>query len=167
MNQDPANLTAAVECARIALSLALSEIAALPLGAERDARLKGIATILVGSSEEAWAQAIEQCPDLAHAKPIPDAQLDALEHEAVSRLKASDIEVVDSTLVANSTETWQRATRVIGHTLVDLNNQFPGVSLGFYAQRIAALVQRGELEAQGNIEFMRLCELRLPSCAAS
>ncbi len=167
MNQDPDNLATAVERARMALSLALSEIALLPLGEERDSRLNGIATILVGSSDETWVEAIRQCSDLAHAKPIPDAQLHPSEQEAVSRLKECDIGVIDRTLVGNSSHIWQKATRIVGYTLVDLNNQFPGISLGFYAQRIATLVQSGELEAQGSMKFMRLCELRLSTLGRS
>lgn len=157
---DP-QLTAAVERANSALALALSEIALLPHGEERDARLTGIATLLVGSSDETWAQALQQCPDLAYAVPVPDAQLHASELDAVARLTASDIGLIDRTLVANASPAWKKATRIVGSTLVDLNPQFTGVSLGFYAQRIAALVQRGDLEAQGDVAFLRLCELRL------
>jgi hypothetical protein len=167
MTQDLDSLAAAAERSRFALSLALSKVALLPLGEDRDSQLNDIATILIGSSEQARAQAIQQCPDLAHAKPIPDAQLHTAEMEKVSRLKVSDIEVIDRTIVANSTHIWQKANRIVGCTLVDLKIAFPEVPLGFYAQRIAALVQGGKLEAQGEIEFMRLCELRLSSLSKS
>jgi hypothetical protein len=160
-------LAPATERSRFALSLALSEIALLPRGEERDSQLNAIATLLVGGSEEARVQAIQQCPDLAQAKPIPDAQLHTSELEGVSRLKESDIRAIDRIIVVNSTHIWQKATRIVGFTLVDLKNQFPEAPLGFYAQRIAALVQGGKLEVQGDIEFMRLCELRLSSLGKS
>lgn len=167
MIQDHTPLAAAAEHARMALSLALSEIALLPLGEERDSRLNSIATIMVGSSDETWADAIRQCLDLTHAKPTPDGVLHASELEAVSRLKESDIGVIDRTLVSNSTDTWRKATRIVGHTLVDLNNELTGIPLGFFAQRMAALVQSGELEVQGNLDFIRLCELRLSTLGRS
>jgi len=167
MSQDSDSIASSLERARVALSLALDEIALLPLGEERDSRLNAIATILVGRSDESLADAIRQCPDLALAKPIADTQLHPPELDAISRLSESDIAVIDRTLAANSTNTWLKATRVLGYTLVELRSKFPGISLGFYAQRITALVHSGELEAQGDIEFLRLCELRLAQAKES
>jgi hypothetical protein len=105
------------------------------------------------------------CPDLASTEAVPDGQLHPTELEGVSRLKDVDIVTIDGALLANSTASWQRASRVIGHALVTLNNQFANVAFGFYAQRVAALVQDGRLQAQGDLAFMRLCEVRLSAPA--
>ncbi|OYT91667.1 MAG: hypothetical protein CFE43_12025 [Burkholderiales bacterium PBB3] len=162
MRQDhPPDLQAALEHASTALTAAIAELSAMPEGEERSGRLRDIATMLAGSTEALRAQAIQLCPDLESAEPIPDTQLHESEREAVSRLTVSDIKVIDRALVASATTAWRHGTRVIGETLVSLNDQFPGVSLGFYAQRVAALVQSGKLQARGNIKFMRLCEIKL------
>jgi hypothetical protein len=161
------NLQAAMQQARTALIAATADIVSMPEGEERSSQLRALATILVGSHEELRAQAIRLCPDLERAAPIPDAQLHESELVAVSRLKDSDIGIIDRALVASSTSSWKKATRVIGDTLVTLNSQFPDVSRGFYAQRVAALVRSGGLQAQGNLEFMRLCEVKLSLSDAS
>lgn len=164
MNQEEApNLRSALEWASTALTAALVEIASMPEGDERTRNLRYIATLLVGKPEELRAAAIRQCTDLERAEPIPDTHLEGAELEIVSRLTASDLEVIDRTLVAGSTSSWRKVPRVIGGAMVDLNSQLPGIPIGFYAQRVAALVQRGALLAQGNLEFIRLSEVRLPA----
>lgn len=161
------DLRTALELARDSLSAAAADIASMPEGKERSSQLRALATILVGGHEEFMVHAIRLCPDLERTAPIPDAQLHESELEACSRFKDYDIEVIDRTLVASSTSAWQQATRVIGNSLVTLNKEFPGVPLGFYAQRIAALVQSGRLQARGNIDFMRLCDLKLSDSGAN
>jgi hypothetical protein len=141
----------------------MAEIASMPEGEERTRLLRAVAASLVGAPEELRATAIRQCPDLEGAEPIPDTQLEATQLEFVSRLTATDLEVIDRTLVANSTSSWQKVHRVIGYALVDLKSQLPGIPLGLYAQRVAALVQNGALLAQGNLEFIRQSEVRLPA----
>lgn len=155
------DLTAAMDRAVLALTAAATAVAALPEGADRTQPLRALATLLVGSPDTLRQQALRLCPALATAEPIPDAHLQPAELAIVSRLEASSIEAIDRTLLASATPRWQPARRVVGDALITLNDQFPGLPLGFYMQRVAALVHGGVLAARGDLAFMRLCELRL------
>ena len=42
-------------------------------------------------------------------------------------------------------------------------NGFPNIPDIYYAQRVRRLVAVGELESQGNLEYMRYSEVRLPA----
>jgi hypothetical protein len=168
MNSDnAANLQAALNQASAALTAAAADIASMPEGEERARQVRAIATLLVGSPEALRVQAILQCPDIESAEPIPDTQLNTEELAMVSHLTASDLALIDRTLVANATPSWQIVSRVVGCTLVDLKNALPGIPLGFYAQRAASLVCRGTLLGRGNLGFIRLSEVRLASLGDS
>jgi hypothetical protein len=123
--------------------------------------VRAIATLLVGSTEELRAQAIRLCPDIENAEPIPDAELNPAELGMVTHLTASDLELIDRTLVANATQSWQSVARVVGYALVDLKTTLPGIPLGFYAQRVAAIVHSGAMLGRGDLGFIRLSEVRL------
>ena len=48
-------------------------------------------------------------------------------------------------------------------TTSELSERFPNVPDVYYAQRVRRLVAVGELESQGNLEYMRYIEVRLPA----
>jgi hypothetical protein len=161
-----ADLHAALDHASAALTAAAAAIASLPVGEERSGRVRAIATLLVGSPEALRAQALRLCPDIESAQPIPDTQLNKEELAMVSHLTTADLARIDRTLVANTTSSWQKVSRVVGYTLVDLKEELPGIPVGFYAQRAASLVHTGTLRARGRLGFMRLSEVRL-SCVGT
>ena len=47
-------------------------------------------------------------------------------------------------------------------TIGELSERFPNIPDIYYAQRVRRLVAVGELESQGNLEYMRYSEVRLP-----
>ena len=47
-------------------------------------------------------------------------------------------------------------------TSVELSERIPDVPDIYYAQRVRRLVAVGELESQGNLEYMGYSEVRLP-----
>lgn len=51
---------------------------------------------------------------------------------------------------------------LVGLVGADRALSVPGLPDLFYAERIKALVARGELIAEGNLEYMRYSEVRLP-----
>ncbi len=168
MNSDNAdNLQAALKQARDALTAAAANIASMPQGEERARQARTIATLLVGSPEALRVQAILQCPEIESAVPIPDTELNTEELAMVSHLTASDLALIDRTLVANATTSWQMVSRVVGYTLVDLQHALPGIPLGLYAQRAASLVRSGTLLGRGNLGFIRLSEVCLPGVGDS
>ena len=156
-------LLAARERAGAAFGAAIAALNSMPNGAERSRHLRGLATLLVGQPEESRKNAFLQCPELEKAEPFPDSLLDTDEQELVSHLTPSDLKTIDGALLDNSASAWRKAPRVIGSAMVTLEGQFPRLPLGLYVQRIGALVEGGELLARGNIAFMRLSEVRLPT----
>ena len=47
-------------------------------------------------------------------------------------------------------------------TIGELSERFPNIPDVYYAQRVRRLVAVGELESQGNLEYMGYSEVRLP-----
>jgi hypothetical protein len=43
-----------------------------------------------------------------------------------------------------------------------LQDKLPEIPDGYYAQRVALLVNAGNLHSQGNLDYMRFSEVRLP-----
>ena len=170
MDQEIArDIVAACEQASTALTAAEEAISRMPEGDERSQHLRALASLLASLFGELRAPAVRQYPDLDKAEPLgdPDTLLDASEQESVSRLTQPDLELIDETLLANSAASWRKVARVVGTAMNTLHKQFPGVPDGFYAQRVAALVQSGRLQAQGNLEYMRFSEVRLASVGQS
>ena len=154
-------LSAARDEANAAFRMAIAEMNAMPEGAERSRHLRGLATLLVGQSVEVRAVAISQCPELETAKPFPDTLLDSEAQQVVARLTATDLKSIDQALLSSSSSSWRTSPRVIGGAMVALDGQLPKLPLGLYVQRLGALVEVGKLLSKGNVEFMRLSEVRL------
>lgn len=145
-----------------ALKAALDDVASMPLGESRTWALRGLASMLLDKPEALRLAAIEQCPELASATPIPDTYLSAEEVEIASRLTPNQLTAVDRALVAGSISTWRTIAWVVGDALVTLDAESLAPPLGVVIQRVQLLVQEGQLQARGNTDFMRLGEVRLP-----
>jgi hypothetical protein len=52
--------------------------------------------------------------------------------------------------------------RIVGMAIGELQIKIPDVPDIYYAQRVQNLVALGKLESQGNLEYMRFSEVRLP-----
>jgi len=89
------------------------------------------------------------------------------DEELVSLLGAPDLEVIDTALLAECASSWRKVARVVGTTMRKLQEDFPNLSDSYYALRVAELVASGCLESQGNLDYMRFSEVRLPSAARS
>lgn len=105
-----------------------------------------------------------QYRDLAlerHEGP-PDTQLDADEQDAVSKLTPTQVKRIDEALLADCVAHWRKVARVAGRAWMQLSEESNDVPLAFCAQRVKALVESGQLEAQGNLDHIRFSEVRLP-----
>ena len=51
---------------------------------------------------------------------------------------------------------------IVGITMMEMENRPEGLSDIFYAHRVKKLVAEGRLEAEGNRDYMRYSEVRLP-----
>ena len=95
--------------------------------------------------------------------PIANPLLSAEEQVAVSKLTDTDIRVIDAAILANSSNRWLKVARVVSHTEEELRQRYPELSYIFYAQRLIQLVEVGRLDSQGDLEYMRFSEVRIPS----
>jgi len=170
MNQEIAReIISACEQVSKALGAAEAAIARMPEGEERSQQLHALAGIFAGLFGELRLPAVRQYPDLDIAEPLgePDTLLDQEEQEAVSLLTVQDLKLIDEALLANSASSWRKVARVVGATMIERDRQLPEVPGGFYAQRVAVLVQAGRLQSQGNLDHMRFSEVRLASTGKS
>ena len=92
----------------------------------------------------------------------PDPPLTPEQALRVSRLKQEDLWEMDRVLLAQSAPTWRKVARVVEMTIGELSERIPNVPDIYYAQRVRRLVAVGELESQGNLEYMGYSEVRLP-----
>ena len=145
-----------------ALDAAAAEIGAMPASEQRTIALRGLAALLLDAPNTVRSSAVQRCPDLETTEPIPDSYLGLEEQEMAARLPSTDLDVIDAALIAATVETWRKMSRVIGDALFTSQSKFPGLPLGVYVQRVQALVQEGVLLAQGDVQFMRHSEIRLP-----
>lgn len=170
MNQEIAReIISACEQASKALSAAEAAVARMPEGEERSQHLRALAGLFGSLFGELRLPAVRQFPDLEIAEPLgdPDTLLDEEELDAVSLLTAQDLKLIDEALLANTASSWRKVARVVGTAMIELNEQLPGVPDGFYAQRLAALVQTGRLHSAGNLDHMRFSEVRLAAAGKS
>ena len=92
-----------------------------------------------------------------------DPPLSSEQERLVHCLTVEQVQIIDSTLVANSTTKWRKVAMVVSRTMVQLSNSsFKDIPDVYYSNRVAQLVALGILEAQGNLRRMRYSEVRQP-----
>lgn len=89
-----------------------------------------------------------------------DPPLNQAQELAVSKLSTSDIDKIDTELLANTGSSWRKVAMVAGLTMSKIQGQFNDIPDLYYAQRVANLVEQGHLESQGNLLQMRYSEVR-------
>jgi hypothetical protein len=89
-----------------------------------------------------------------------DPPLNQAQELAVSKLSASEVEKIDTELLANTGNSWRKVAMVVGLTMSKTQGQFSDIPDLYYSQRVANLVEHGHLESQGNLLQMRYSEVR-------
>lgn len=89
-----------------------------------------------------------------------DPPLNQIQNLAVSKLSTSDVEKIDTELLANTGSNWRKVAMVVGLTMSKIQGQFNDIPDIYYAKRVAKLVEQGHLESQGNLLQMRYSEVR-------
>lgn len=99
----------------------------------------------------------------------PDGDLTAEQKQRVERLSGEDIKEIDCILLSHATPSWRKVAMLVGLAMTDARSghQREGLPDVFYSQRIRALVEQGHLESQGNLQYMRFSEVRLPDAKAT
>jgi hypothetical protein len=95
--------------------------------------------------------------------PETNPPLSDEEQSIVAKLTDADLQVIDAAILANSSNRWLKVARVVVWTEKALKDRYPGLSYIFYAQRLIRLAAEGRLDSQGNLEYMRFSEVRIPA----
>jgi hypothetical protein len=99
--------------------------------------------------------------------PAPLDPLTAEEEARIAQLTETDLNEIDDCILSNATTQWRKVAIVVAFAVNALSDLFSGLPDSFYARRIQKLVAQGRLDSQGNLEFMRFSEVRLPSPSSS
>lgn len=94
--------------------------------------------------------------------PEPDGPMTDEQQERVNRLTAEEIQNIDDALMAGASTQFRKVARVVGIAMAVDSDKFKLVPDIFYASRVRKLVEEGRLLSQGNLEYMRFSEVRLP-----
>ena len=94
--------------------------------------------------------------------PIANPPLSTEEQSVVAKLTDADLQIIDAAIMANSSNRWLKVAMVVWQTEKALSDRYRGLSYIFYARRLIHLVDEGRLESQGNLEYMRFSEVRIP-----
>ena len=92
----------------------------------------------------------------------PDPPLNQEQARIAASLSADFIERVDQELLSHARPRNRKVAMLVGSAMGNPAVRVPGLPDVFYAQRVRALVARGALVAEGNLDFMRYSEVRLP-----
>lgn len=93
--------------------------------------------------------------------PPLDQTMTEAQIELTRKLSDADLAKIDSYLLKNSARQYRKSARVIGSTMMDLQKEFQHIPDVFYSTRLMQLVEKNELEAQGDLRRMRYSEVRL------
>jgi hypothetical protein len=100
---------------------------------------------------------------MEHETPETNPPITADEKAAVRRLTDEELELIDTTILNSVRHDWQKLAMVCFRVHEKLCARFPVFSYSLYAQRIAFLADQGRLEAQGDLDYMRFSEVKLPT----
>jgi hypothetical protein len=91
----------------------------------------------------------------------PDPALTPEEEARVAQLNDDQVRSIDEALLSNACSNWRKIARVVGTTMMGIEN-LGGIPDLYFAHRVRNLVEAGRLESQGNLSCMGIGEVRLP-----
>ena len=94
--------------------------------------------------------------------PTPDPDLNEDQRLRVSKLSSEELTRIDETLVSHASKLNRKVAMLVGLSIMDLREDISNIPDVFYAQRIKKIVGKGLLIAEGNLDYMRFSEVRLP-----
>lgn len=118
----------------------------------------------IGLLREFQKPILERNPELRPAPPWagePEPCLTNEEYQLISGLSQEVIQELDKALLSNVTSSFQKVAKIVGMTMNNASTNLQGIPDIFYAQRIEKLAVSGVLEYEGNLKFMRFCEVRI------
>jgi hypothetical protein len=85
----------------------------------------------------------------------PDGPLTPKQEAQAGLLTAAQLRRIDDCLLSHTSHQWRKVAYVIGQTMKEIYDEFPGVPDVFYGLRIKHLAESGAIEAAGNLGRMR------------
>ncbi|MET4727943.1 hypothetical protein ABIE09_001750 [Lysobacter enzymogenes] len=73
---------------------------------------------------------------------------------------------IDASLLSACGHHRRKIVWVVGTVMGSMPDRVPGIPDGFYAKRVAVMSALRRLEAQGDLLWMRYCEVRLAAAGA-
>lgn len=92
----------------------------------------------------------------------PDEPMTTEEQVVADSLSPEMIQKIDAELLSHAQHRERKVAMIVGLAMMNPAVRVPGLPDIYYAQRIRALVASGKLLAEGNLEYMRYSEVRLP-----
>ena len=92
----------------------------------------------------------------------PDSELTPNQRSLIGQLSDADIQVIESALLEQTSDKWQKVAKVVGMAMPKLTNRVKGIPDVYYSKRVQMLVQEGLLECKGDLSCMRYSEVRQP-----
>jgi hypothetical protein len=92
----------------------------------------------------------------------PDLTLSSEKNERVSRLTPAGVARIDNWLLSFAIHKGRKVAFLVMSAMQQLQSYIPDVPDAFYILRVQKLIEEGRLELDGNIDFWRDCEVRLP-----
>jgi Protein of unknown function len=83
------------------------------------------------------------------------------EQTVVDTLAPDFVAQVDAAILSHAASKPRKVAMIVGMAMSDPALRRPGLSDLFYVQRVKALVAKGHLVADGNLDYMRYSEVRL------
>lgn len=153
----------AYEGALSALSEAESVLWNLPAHPDKDEYISAHTSAVVSILSKLRAPLVIQFRDLDTSRPDgpPDTELDDVGQATALALTEDQITLIDERLLARCSASWRKVALVVGQMSLEPPKDLPLLPVGFLVQRIQALTASGQLESQGNLDYMRFSEVRL------
>ena len=85
------------------------------------------------------------------------------EEQAIATSLSPDfVKRIDSALLSHARPHSRKVAMLVGTVMMEKALTVPGLPDAYYATRVKALVAQGLLLAEGNLDYMRYSEVRLP-----
>lgn len=94
---------------------------------------------------------------------LPDGPMTAEQEVVVATLSHEVIAGIDAGILANAKLHARKVGMIVGLTMMEPTLRVRGLPDLFYRDRVKALVEDGKLVAEGNLDYMRFSEVRLPT----
>ena len=93
----------------------------------------------------------------------PDGEPTEEDYEIINCLTAEQLFEIDALILGFAGKQYRKVAMIVAMTMSALDERFSGIPDVFFSSRIKRLVKLKKLESEGNLDYMRYSEVRLPS----